>query len=82
MVSGMVADGRRGYMPAPLSWGGDTWGREIGDRCEVYDWALEGGVKAGVPVEGEWAVAAIPGAVVVAVTWLGGSWLGGEWVAR
>ena len=30
----------------------------MGDRPEVYDCALEGGVKAGVPVDGEWAAAA------------------------
>jgi hypothetical protein len=56
MLSATVADGRRGYMPAPLSWGGETrwaWCMEMGERCEVYDWALEGGVRAGVPTEGE-----------------------------
>lgn len=55
---------------------------EIGERLEVYDCALEGGVRAGVPTEGEWAEAAPMGVEVVAVTWLGGSWVGGEWVAR
>ena len=54
---------------------------EIGERLEVYDCALEGGVKAGVPTDGEWAEAAME-AELVAVTWLGGSWVGGEWVAR
>lgn len=46
----------------------------MGDRPEVYDCALEGGVSAGVPV-GEWVAGlAIMGpAEVVAVAWLGGS---------
>lgn len=57
-------------------------GIEMGERLEVYDWALEGGVNAGVPVEGEWAEAGIMDTGGAPVAWLGGSWVGGEWVAR
>lgn len=63
-----------------LSW------TEIGERPDVYDCALDGGVRAGVPVGGECAVAVVfnMGAEVlpVAVAWVDGSWLGGELVAR
>lgn len=59
-------------------------GSEMGERPDVYDCALDGGVRAGVALCGECAedVAAIMGAEVVAVAWLEGSWVGGEFVVR
>lgn len=54
---------------------------EIGERCEIYDCALEGEVKTEVRTNGE-AEAAIMGAWELTVTWLAGSWVGGEWIAR
>lgn len=63
MVSGTVADGSRGYiLELLLSW------TEMGERPDVYDCALDGGVRAGVPVGGECAVAVVfnIGAAVVA----------------
>ena len=59
MLSGMVADGRRGYMLELLLFVSWWAGRETGERPDVYDCALEGGVRAGVPVGGEWAVAPV-----------------------
>lgn len=89
MPSCTVVDGSLGYMPVLVSlWLGETRcvdGNETGERPDVYDWALEGGVRAGVALEGECAeeVVAIIGAdVVVAVAWLDGSCVGGEFVVR
>jgi hypothetical protein len=57
---------------------------EIGERPEVYDWALDGGVKAGVPVGGECVAGLFMEelAEVLATVWLGGSCVGGECVVR
>ena len=48
---------------------------EIGERPDVYDWELDGGVKAGVALAGERAddEDAIIGADDVAVAWPDGS---------
>lgn len=65
---------------AASCWGGDgLCEKDAGDLPDVYDWALEGGVKAGVALAGEWAVVAaivaalVAFAEVVAVAWLEGS---------